>query len=67
MTAPDGWVLVPREPTEEQTKAGAIATKDIDRNEHGLRVTRYLKPELLSVAYRAMIASAPPAPVPLEK
>ena len=47
-----------REPTDAMIEAGAIATKDVSRDDQGRRVTTYLAIDRISAAYRSQIDAA---------
>lgn len=51
-------VWVPREPTEAMCKAGSIKTRNEGQDASGRRTTRFLHPEVIGAAYRAMIAAS---------
>lgn len=55
MTAPyepaEGWQLVPKEPTKQQTEAASLADIHLNITPHGW-----------ALAYRAMLAAAPQPP-----
>lgn len=55
--APDGWVLVPREPTEAMIAAGAGAVAA----DHGADLDPSAEADT-SLAYRAMLAASPSSP-----
>lgn len=59
MRTPDGWVLVPREPTEDMIDAGLRATAvHLDIQGSGLTVNR----EKMRRRYAGMLAAVPPPP-----
>lgn len=65
--APEGWVLVPREPTEAMLKAAFVAMNDTPsgtwkRVKAEGQTPRRLSDVKMAPRYRAMIAAAPHPP-----
>ena len=64
---PEGWVMVPREPTDKMLKAAFVAMNQTPAAEWKAMKAANLSPRAISDAkmaprYRAMISAAPPAP-----
>ena len=64
---PEGWVMVPREATDKMLRAVFVAMNQTPAGEWKAMKAANLSPRAISDAkmaprYRAMIASAPPAP-----